>query len=127
MASLSSAFGFLAGLLAAVGLYGVITYMVVQRQHEIGIRMALGAGRSSILAMVLRESGKLLVVGLATGAALTLVLARTARSLLYGLQPTDTVTLLTAIVALAIVALAESYLPARRAAGLDPLDTLRSE
>ena len=127
MATLSSAFGILAGLLAAVGLYGVITYMIVQRQHEIGIRMALGAGRGNILAMILRESGKLLAVGLITGAVLTLALARTAKSLLYGLEPNDAVTLLTAVVDLAIVALAASYLPARRAAALDPLDTLRSE
>jgi predicted permease len=127
MATLSSAFGLLAGLLAAVGLYGVIAYMVVQRQHEIGIRMALGAGRRSILVMVMCESGKLLAVGLAAGAALTLALARTARSLLFGLQPTDTLTLLTALFILAVVALAASYLPARRAAALDPLDTLRVE
>jgi ABC-type antimicrobial peptide transport system permease subunit len=127
MATLSSAFGLLAGLLAAVGLYGVIAYMVVQRQHEIGIRMALGAGRRSILVMVMLESGKLLAVGLSTGAVLTLALARTARSLLFGLQPTDTLTLLTALFVLAVVALAASYLPARRAAALDPLDTLRVE
>ena len=75
----------------------------------------------------LRESGKLLAVGLISGAALTLALARTARSLLYGLQPTDALTLLTAVAALAIVAFAATYLPARRAAALDPLDTLRAE
>jgi ABC-type antimicrobial peptide transport system permease subunit len=73
------------------------------------------------------ESGKLLAVGLSTGAVLTLALARTARSLLFGLQPTDTLTLLTALFVLAVVALAASYLPARRAAALDPLDTLRVE
>jgi predicted permease len=127
MATLSSAFGLLAGLLAAVGLYGVIAYMIVQRQHEIGIRMALGAGRGRILAMVLRESGKLLGVGLLAGAALSLALGRTAKSMLYGLEPTDALTLVTAVIVLAAVAFAASILPARRAAALDPLDTLRAE
>ena len=89
MATLSGFFGCLAALLATVGLYGVISYMVARRRNEIGIRMALGASRTRILKLILREAGLLLAVGLIVGAVLATAIARTASSLLYGLRPTD--------------------------------------
>ena len=127
MASLSGAFGILAGLLAAIGLYGVMSYLVTRRRSEIGIRMALGAGRREIVTMVLRESGLLLGTGLLAGAVLSLLSARAVATLLFGLKATDLRTLLTAAGMLAGVALAASYLPARRAAKLDPTVALREE
>jgi ABC-type antimicrobial peptide transport system permease subunit len=116
-----------AGLLAAIGLYGVIAYMIVQRQHEIGIRMALGAKRRDILTMMLREGGMLLGIGLLAGTILSLAAGRAASALLFGLQPSDPVAHATAAAALAVVALAASYVPARRAARLDPMIALRDE
>jgi putative ABC transport system permease protein len=127
MASLSAAFGILAGILAAIGLYGVMSYLVARRRNEIGIRMALGASRREIVIMVLRESGLLLGVGLLAGTALSLISAKAIATLLFGLKPTDAGTLLTAAGMLALVALAASYLPARRAANLDPTVALREE
>jgi putative ABC transport system permease protein len=127
MASLSAAFGLLAGLLAAIGLYGVMSYLVTRRRNEIGIRMALGANRREIVIMVLRESGLLLVLGLAAGTVLSFVSTKAVATLLFGLKPTNARTLLTAAGMLALVALAASYLPARRAANLDPTVALREE
>ena len=114
-------------MLATIGLYGVISYMVTQRQNEIGIRMALGAGRGDILKMILREAGLLLGIGLILGTALAAAVTRTAQAMLFGLQPNDPPTIAMAIAALAAVALAASYLPARRAAKLDPMVALRDE
>ena len=96
MAILSSCFGVLAGLLSAIGLYGVISYMVARRRNEIGIRMALGACRREILAMVLRESAVLLAAGLIAGTAVSLAAATTASALLFGLKPYDAPTFLMA-------------------------------
>ncbi len=127
MATLSGFFGFLAALLATIGLYGVISYMVAQRRNEIGIRMALGAGRSRVLGLVMREALLLLAIGLAVGAALTAVGARSARALLFNVEPNDPVTLGLAVATLAAVALAASYLPAHRASRLDPMIALREE
>jgi ABC-type antimicrobial peptide transport system permease subunit len=127
MASLSAFFGFLAALLAMVGLYGVVSFMVVRRRNEIGVRMALGATRRDILVLVLREAGTLLAVGLAIGVVLAIGAAGFARSLLFGLQPSDPVTIAVAALALASVAIAASALPARRAASLDPVAALREE
>src|SRR5579872_4482873 len=127
MASLSGAFGILAALLAAIGLYGVMSYLVARRRNEIGIRMALGADRREIVAMVLRESGLLLGVGLLAGTALSLLSTRAVATLLFGLKATDLQSLLAAAGLLALVALAASYLPARRAANLDPTAALREE
>ncbi len=127
MARLSGFFGILAVLLAVIGLYGVISYMVARRRNEIGIRMSLGADRRSIVALVLRESLLLLSIGLACGVALALAASRAATSLLFGLKPHDPATLAMATVTLAVIALAASYFPASRASKLDPVAALRNE
>ncbi len=127
MATLSGFFGFLAALLATIGLYGVMSYTVVRRTNEIGIRMALGADGGGIAAMVLREAAMLLGVGLAIGTALAMALGRTASAMLFNLKPYDPATLGMAIAAMAAVAILASYLPARRAARLDPMTALRDE
>jgi predicted permease len=127
MARLSGFFGFLAALLAAIGLYGVISYMVVQRTREIGIRMAIGADRVAVVRMILREAGMLTVAGLVIGTGLALGAAQAAKSLLYGLKPRDPLTLVIAIVTLSAVAALASFLPAYRASRLDPLEALRYE
>ena len=121
MATLSGFFGFLAAVLATVGLYGVISYMVAQRQNEIGIRMALGAHGRQVLGMILREAAILLGIGLALAAG------KTAESMLFGLTPYDPLTFFLAITLLAAVTLAASFLPARRAAHLEPMKALRDE
>jgi predicted permease len=127
MATLSGFFGFLAALLAAIGLYGVISYMVIQRTKEIGIRMAIGADRADVLRMILREATVLTVTGLLIGAGLALAAAQAAKSLLYGLKPRDPLTLVMAVVTLSTVAALASFLPAYRASKLDPLTALRYE
>ena len=127
MASLSAFFGFLAAILAMVGLYGIVSYMVVRRRNEIGVRMAMGATRRDILVLVLREAGTLLAVGLAIGTGLAIGAATFARSLLFGLKPSDPATLALAALGLAAVAIAASALPAHRAATLDPVAALREE
>ena len=118
---------FLAAILAMIGLYGVVSYMVVRRRNEIGVRIALGASRRDILVLVLREAGTLLAIGLAIGIVLAIGAATFARSLLFGLQPSDPATIAIAAVGLAAVAAAASLLPAHRAATLDPVAALREE
>ena len=127
MANLSAFFGFLAALLAMVGLYGVVSFMVVRRRNEIGVRMALGATRRDIHVLVLREAGTLVAAGLGIGIVLAVGAAYLGRSLLFGLTPSDPATLVMASVGLAAVALAASLLPAHRAATLDPVTALRDE
>jgi predicted permease len=127
MATLSGSFGLLAGFLATLGLYGVMSYMVARRRNEIGLRIALGADRGRVIGMVLREAGLLLVVGLVVGLLLAVWAGRAAATLLFGLQPHDPVTLISAVLLLAAVALAASYGPARRAAALEPMQALRDE
>ncbi|MGB9465944.1 MAG: FtsX-like permease family protein, partial [Candidatus Acidiferrum sp.] len=127
MARLSGFFGILAVLLAVIGLYGMISYMVARRRNEIGIRMTLGADRRSIISLVLRESVVLLSIGLAIGVALALAVSSAASALLFGLKSNDAATLIIATVSLAAIALAASYLPALRASKLDPMKALRHE
>jgi putative ABC transport system permease protein len=127
MATLSGFFGLLAVLLAIVGLYGVMSYMVARRRNEIGIRIALGADRRKVVSMILREAALLLGAGLVAGAALSLAATTAARRLLFGLEPNDPSTLAIAVAGLAVVAIAASYLPARRAARVDPMVALREE
>jgi putative ABC transport system permease protein len=127
LATLSAFFGALALVLAMIGLYGVMSYTVAERTSEIGIRMALGALRADVTAMILRKAATLLVAGLAVGAALSLAAASAASALLFGLKPRDPVTLTIAAAVLAAVALGASYLPARRAAALDPITSLKEE
>jgi putative ABC transport system permease protein len=127
MAMLSGFFGLLAELLATVGLYGVMSYMVVRRRNEIGIRMALGANRSQLIFMILREAGVLLAIGLAIGVALAIAGSQTAASLLYGLKPTDPATIAAAIGILTLVGVVASYIPALRASRVDPMLALREE
>ena len=127
MALLSSAFGLLAGLLAAVGLYGVMSYTVTRRSNEFGIRFAMGARRADVMWMVLADAGGLITVGILIGGALGLGAANAARTLLFGLQPTDPLTMIAAPAVLASIGFAAAYLPARRASRLDPMTTLRQD
>ena len=127
MALLSSLFGVLAALLAAVGLHGVVAYGVERRRREIGIRLALGASRRTIASAIVRESGWLVAVGLGVGLVLSLALAGTARTLLFGLEPNDAGTVTAAVIGLAAVALGASLIPARRAARVDPMTTLKDD
>jgi predicted permease len=127
MATLSGGFGLLAGLLATLGLYGVISYMVARRRNEIGVRIALGADRMRVIRLILREAILLLSVGLVTGVLIALWAGRAAATLLFGLKPYDPVSMAAAIVVLTAVALVAAYGPARRAAALEPMDALRDE
>ncbi len=127
MATLSGFFGALAGLLATIGLYGVMSYMVARRRNEIGIRIALGADRALVIRMVLREALALLGAGVLVGLALAAAAARATASLLFGLQPGDPATLAVAAAALCAVGVLASYLPARRASRLEPTVVLREE
>ena len=127
MAVLAGGFGLLAGLLAVLGLYGVIAYMVARRRNEIGVRIALGASRGQVIGLVLKEAVLLLAIGLTVGAALAAWAGQAAASLVYGLKPQDPLTLGAAVALLAMVALFASYGPARRASRLQPMDALRDE
>jgi predicted permease len=125
MATLSGFFGALAALIATIGLYGVMSYMVTRRKTEIGIRMALGANAWTVIRMVMGESAILVGVGLVAGAVLAIYGARQARTLLFDLEPGDPATLGMSIAALAAVAIMASYVPAYRASRVDPTVALR--
>ena len=127
LAWLCGFFAVLGAVLATIGVYGVIAYGVARRTNEIGIRLALGARRRTILALVLREAAVLVIAGLGLGVALALLGSRSARALLYGLPPNDALTLGLAVGLLGSAAVAAALLPARRAAGLDPMKALRAE
>jgi predicted permease len=122
---LIAAFGFLALLLSAIGIYGVLAYAVAQRSAEIGIRMALGSSERAIFGMVLRQGLRLLAAGLLVGAVGSLALGRAVRSMLYGVEPTDPLVLAVVLAVLAATALAACALPARRAMRIDPLAAIR--
>jgi predicted permease len=127
VARLSGFFGGLALLLAAIGLYGVMSYDVSRRTGEIGLRMALGAPRGEVIGLVMRETAWLIAAGVAAGLAAALALTRLAAGQLFGVAAQDPATLLLATLAMAAVALAAGFLPARRAAETDPMAALRCE
>jgi putative ABC transport system permease protein len=126
-ARLTSLFGSLALILACIGLYGTMAYTVARRTNEIGIRMAVGARPGNILGMVLRESIRLVLLGSILGLAAALVATRLIRSQLYGLSPHDPLVLTGAVCLLVAITMLAAYLPARRAARVDPLLALRNE
>jgi ABC-type antimicrobial peptide transport system permease subunit len=127
LATLSSVFGGLATLLAAIGLYGVMAFMVSRRTREIGIRMALGATGGSVVWLVMREVVFLAATGLAIGLASAFGLTRLVEAQLFGVKPTDLVTMLLATLGIAAVAMLAGYLPAWRATTIDPMRALRFE
>ncbi len=127
VATLSTGFGFLATLLAAVGLYGVMAYMVAQRTREIGVRMALGAASGDVVWLVMKEVFLLAGIGIAVGLPAAYGLTRFVKSQLYGIQPNDTMTIALSVFGIALVALASGYMPARRATMVDPMRALRWE
>jgi predicted permease len=126
-ARLAMFFGLLAALLVATGLYGTLAYRVGRRTSEIGVRMALGAQRSQVLWMVLRESLVISVAGIAVGIPLAIAGAQLMRSMLFGVKPGDSISYLGALLGVTLVALAASAIPARRAASVDPIVALRYE
>jgi predicted permease len=125
LASLSTVFGCLATLLAALGLYGVMAFMVARRTREIGIRMALGAGQGSVVWMVLRETLTLAGIGVSIGLAGAYGVTRLIQTQLFGVQPTDLLTMAAASLGIAAVTALAGYIPARRATGIDPMNALR--
>jgi len=127
IASILGGFGLFGLALAAIGIYGVIAYSVSQRKHEIGIRVALGATSGNALALVLRKGARLAAAGLVIGIPAALAASRAIGSLLYGVSPRDVTVFVGTPVVLVVVSLAATYLPARRAAKVDPLEALRSE
>jgi predicted permease len=120
-------FAAMALLLGVVGLYGVIAYSVSQRTREIGVRMALGAQRGSVYRLILNEAGRLIVIGVASGLAGSVGAAMLMRKLLFGVSPWDAPTLAVVAIVLATAAMLASYIPARRAASVSPVDALRTE
>jgi predicted permease len=126
-ASLTAGFGLLALALACVGIYGIMAYSVTNRRNEIGIRLALGAQPRQVQGMILRESTWLAGAGIVVGVGVALLLTRLVKSMLYGIQPYDLPTLVGGVSILLVVALAASWIPARRAAGVQPMEALRHE
>jgi predicted permease len=127
IATLSAAFGALATLLAALGLYGVLAFVVARRTREIGLRMALGAGRGAVVWMVMREALLLVSIGLAAGFPVAYLLSQYVGSQLFGVPAHDAWTAVTALAILAVVAAVAGFLPARRASAIDPIRALRYE
>lgn len=120
-------FAVLAAALAAIGLGGVLAYIVSDRTHEIGVRLALGADRAAVLRLVVGRGSRLIAIGVAFGLAGSIAAARSLRSLVFGIDVYDPVTFALAAAPLVVVALLACYLPARRAARVDPMIALRSD
>jgi putative ABC transport system permease protein len=114
-------------LLAAIGLYGVLSYVMGQRTHEIGVRMALGAQVADVLGLVMRQGIKLAAIGLVAGFLAALAVGRAIHGLLYQMSVTDPLTYVLVLVVLALTALLACWFPARRAAKVDPMEALRYE
>ena len=127
LVSMMSLFALLALALAATGIYGVLSYLVAQRTREIGIRMALGATAGSVLSLILKRGAILILIGTAAGLAGAIALTRLIKTLLFGVSPTDPATFALIALLLVLVALIASYIPARRAAKVDPMVALRHE
>jgi putative ABC transport system permease protein len=127
MSTLAAALAIMATVLAAIGIYGVLSYGVAQRLREIGLRMALGAAPRTVRRMVMKQTAWMAGIGVAIGVSLALVLGQAGRALLYGLAPTDPLVPTAAVVALLTVVLAAAYWPARRAALVDPVTALRGD
>ncbi len=127
VAWLAGFFSILAALLAAIGLYGVMAHAVALRTREMGIRLALGAQRSHVLRLILRDSGGLVALGSLIGVPVALALSQTVTTLLYGVKPSDLPSVAAAAGFLALVALPAAWLPARRASRVEPAITLRCE
>jgi predicted permease len=127
MAMLASAFGALALLLACIGLYGLLAYSVARRTRELGIRMALGAQRTHVMTMVLAGAVRPVAIGVIIGLPVAWAVSQGVRSMLFGLEPADTATVAGSILLLAMAALMAAYLPARRAARVDPMSALRHD
>jgi putative ABC transport system permease protein len=125
--ALLSLFAVIALALAAVGLYGVLAYLVTQRTREIGVRIALGAQKQNVLSLVIGQGMKLALVGVGVGVLVALALTRVLRSLLYDVKPTDPPTFVAVSLLLVAIALIACWLPARRAAKVDPMEALRYE
>jgi putative ABC transport system permease protein len=124
---LIAAFAITAVLLAAIGLYGVLAFAVGQRTREIGIRLALGANRGEVLRMVMSQAGRLAVTGVAAGLVAALLASRLLRAQLFEVAPTDVPTYVLVGVGLLAVAMLASWIPARRAARIDPITALRQD
>ena len=127
LSGLSSAFGVLALILASIGLYGVLSYRVGQQRHSIGIQMALGASPSSVAFSVLRESALVVAAGLLAGLPFAFLAARTADSMLWGVKSSDPLIYVAGVALLCLVGFASAWLPARRAAAIEPAEALRHD
>jgi ABC-type antimicrobial peptide transport system permease subunit len=127
LANVASLFGGLALLLAALGLYGIMSYAVVQRRHELGIRMALGAAPAAIMRLMLRDSATVVGLGIIIGILVAVSTARLAKALLYGLASNDPATVIAASIVLLAASLVAAFIPAYRAAKTDPVIALRHE
>jgi predicted permease len=125
--TLLGVFAFLALLLASIGIYGVLSYMVGQRTKEIGVRMALGAQKFDVLRMVMRDGARMTLIGVILGFVGALALTRLMRTMLYGVRPTDPLTFISVAALLCIIAMVACYVPARRAMRVDPIEALRHQ
>jgi ABC-type antimicrobial peptide transport system permease subunit len=127
VASLSAVFGLLATILAAIGLYGVMAYAVTRRTREIGIRMALGADRTNVVWLIMREVLILMAIGVAVGLPASFLLTKLVQSQLYGVEAHDPWTIALAVVLIAVIAAIAGFAPGRRATRIHPMDALRCE